>query len=149
GMVSGLLAEGSTGAWVTGGGVFALLLAVAALSPVLGKPVLHALGVGYRAVFGTVGRLATQNSLRNPRRTAATASALMIGLALVSTIAVIGASVNKSIEVGIKKEFTSDYLLSNPMFEPFSTDVANQVRALDDVENVAQMQWVPSKVDGD
>lgn len=148
-MTVGLLGDGSAGTWLVGSGVFALLLAVTAMSPMLARPVLTALGSLYRPVFGTVGQLATQNSLRNPRRTAATASALMIGLALVSTIAVLGASVNKSIDVGVEEEFTSDYILSNPMFEPFSTDVAEQIRELDDVDHVAQLQWVPSKIDGE
>lgn len=148
-IAGGLMTDQDIGAWFVGGGSFALLFAVTALSPVLGTPVLHGLGAAYRAVFGTVGQLATQNTLRNPRRSAATASALMIGLALVSAIAVLGASVNKSIDVGVEKEFTSDYMLSNQMFEPFSVDVAEQTRQLDDVAHVAQMQWVPTTVDGD
>jgi len=149
GIAGGLLTDQSIGAWFIAGGAFALLFAVTALSPVLGKPLLHGLGSAYRAVFGTVGQLATQNTLRNPRRSAATASALMIGLALVSAIAVLGASVNKSIDVGVKKEFTSDYMLSNQMFEPFSVNVAEQTRQLDDVAHVAQMQWMPATADGD
>src|SRR5699024_8122922 len=108
GIAGGLLTDQSIGAWFIAGGAFALLFAVTALSPVLGKPLLHGLGSAYRAVFGTVGQLATQNTLRNPRRSAATASALMIGLALVSAIAVLGASVKKSVDVGGRKAVKSD-----------------------------------------
>ena len=76
------------GYWV-GGGILAALLGVAVASPVIAKPFLAARWPRlYRRVFGTVGRLAGQNSLRNPRRTAATASALMIGLALVTTMSI-------------------------------------------------------------
>ena len=147
-MVGGLVGSGGTGATLVGLGVFGILIAVALMSPVIGRPVLHALGAVYRRMFGTVGTLATENSLRNPRRTAATASALMIGLALVSTMSVIGASVNKSIESGVDKQFTTDYLLNNPVNTPFSTKVADQARQLDGVGKVVQTQWLPAEIDG-
>ncbi len=51
------------------------------MSALLGRPLLILFGVIYRKLFGSVGNLAAQNTLRNPRRTGATASALMIGLA--------------------------------------------------------------------
>ncbi|HET6627870.1 MAG TPA: FtsX-like permease family protein [Nocardioidaceae bacterium] len=146
-MVVGLVGEGGQGATLVGLGVFAILIGVALMSPVLGRPVLHALGAVYRALYGTVGTLATENSLRNPRRTAATASALMIGLALVTTMSVLGASVNKSIDAGVQEEFTADFLLSNAIGQPFSTSVAEQARDLDGVAAVAPMQWLPTKVD--
>ncbi|MGH3357606.1 MAG: FtsX-like permease family protein, partial [Nocardioidaceae bacterium] len=69
-LVLGLLGEGNPGLSAVGAGVFGLLMAAALLSPVLGVPVLRVLDLVYRPVFGLVGRLATQNSLRNPRRTA-------------------------------------------------------------------------------
>jgi putative ABC transport system permease protein len=147
-MTLGLLGSGGRGATLVGFGVFSILLAVTSASPVLGRPVLHALGASYRRLFGTVGVLATQNSLRNPRRTAATASALMIGLALVTTMSVIGASVNKSIEAGVKKQFTTDYLMSNPIGQPFSATIADRVRAVPGVGAVAETQWAPAKIDG-
>ena len=145
-MVVGLAGDvGKSALWV-GLGILGILLGVSAMSPVLGRPVLHALGAVYRRLFGTVGILATQNALRNPRRTAATASALMIGLALVSTMSVLGASINKSIDVGVKKEFTSDFLVSNAIGAPFSTKVADDIRAIDQVGEVAQLQVAPFDV---
>ncbi len=147
-MAGGLAGSGGSGAALVGVGVFAILISVALMSPVLGRPVLRALGVGYRRVYGTVGTLATENSLRNPRRTAATASALMIGMALVTTMSVLGASINRSIDASVKQEFTADYLLSNAIGQPFSTEIAEQVRTTDGVGAVAEMQWVSTKVDG-
>ena len=147
-MVGGLVGSGGTGATLVGLGVFGILIAVALMSPVIGRPVLYALGGVYRRMFGTVGTLATENSLRNPRRTAATASALMIGLALVSTMSVIGASVNKSIESGVDEQFTTDYLLINPVNTPFSTKIADQARHLDGVGQVVQTQWLPAQIAG-
>ena len=148
-MTLGLLGSGNRGAIMVGLGVFFVLIAVALMSPVLGRPVLRALGVVYRRLFGSVGVLATGNSLRNPRRTAATASALMIGLALVSTMAVLGASINKSIEVGVQEQFTTDYLVSSPTFLSFSTTVAEQMRELDGAGDVVQTQNAQVDIDGE
>ncbi|HEY6934561.1 MAG TPA: FtsX-like permease family protein, partial [Marmoricola sp.] len=145
-MASGLAGSGGSGATLVGIGVFGILVAVALMSPVIGRPVLHALGAAYRRLFGTVGTLATENSLRNPRRTAATASALMIGLTLVSTMSVIGASVNASIESSVDKQFRTDYVMTNPVGIPFSARFAEQARRLDGVGSVAEMQYLPAKV---
>ncbi len=146
--LAGLFTSIWNAAYLVGAGVLAVLIAVALMSPVLGRPVLRGLGAVYRRGYGTVGVLATQNALRNPRRTAATASALMIGLALVSTMSVLGASINKSIEVAVQEEFTTDYLLSSPTFTNFSTTIADNVRDLDGVGDVAQTQSLPIEIDG-
>jgi len=119
------------------------------MSPVLSRPVLVVMGGIYHRLFGTVGRLATQNSLRNPRRTAATASALMIGLALVTTMSVLGASINKSIDVGVKKQFTSDYLVSNAIGQPFSPTIAEDIRSVDGVGTVAPSQTISLEIGDD
>lgn len=81
---------------VLGVGVVLVFLGVALLSPVLSRPVVAGLG----AILGRsiTGRLGRDNAARNPRRTAATAAALMIGLALVGAIGVIGASAKASIK---------------------------------------------------
>jgi putative ABC transport system permease protein len=148
-LTTGLIGEGSSGASQVGIGIFAILIAIALMSPVLAVPVLVAMGRVYRRLFGTVGQLATQNSLRNPRRTAATASALMIGLALVTTMSVLGASINKSIDVGVKKEFTSDYLVSNAIGQPFSPTIADDIKRVDGVKTVAPTQTASATFDGD
>lgn len=145
-IVLGLVGTGGQGALKVGLGVFAILIGVALMSPVLGRPVLHGLGAVYERLFGTVGTLATQNTLRNPRRTASTASALMIGLALVTTISVLAASVNTSIDVSVKKEFTSDFLMTNAIGQPFSTSIGDQVRKSPDVGQVAEFQFLPADV---
>ncbi len=148
-MTLGLVGEGGSGATLVGLGAFAVLIAVALMSPVLGRPVLKALGAGYQRAFGAVGTLARENAMRHPRRTAATASALMIGLCLVTTMSVLGASINKSIEVAVQEEFTTDFLLSSPTFTPFSTTIADRIRELDGAGEVVQQQAVTVKIDGD
>ncbi|WP_332644944.1 ABC transporter permease [Aeromicrobium sp.] len=148
-MTTGLIGEGSSGATQVGIGIFAILMAIALMSPLLGIPILVGMGAAYRMLFGTVGQLATQNSLRNPRRTAATASALMIGLALVTTMSVLGSSINKSIDVSVTKQFTSDYIISNAIGQAFSPTIAEDVRNVDGVQTVAPTQSTSLEVNGD
>src|SRR5215207_3040990 len=148
-LTTGLIGEGSSGAIKVGLGIFSILMSISLMSPVLSRPVLVVMGAAYRRLFGTVGRLATLNSLRNPRRTAATASALMIGLALVTTMSVLGASINKSIDVGVKKEFTSDYLVSNAIGQPFSPTIAEDIRSVDGVGTVAPSQTISLEIGDD
>lgn len=145
-MAVGLAGEGGTGAALVGIGILCVLLGVAALSPVVGRPVLHALGRIFRP-FGMVGRLATQNSLRNPRRTAATASALMIGLALVATMSVLGSSANASIDKMVEENLAADYVVSNAIGAPFSPGIAEQAAQVDGVEAVASYRGQPVDVD--
>jgi putative ABC transport system permease protein len=148
-MAAGLIGEGGRGASLVGLGVFAVLIGVALMSPLLGRPVLLGLGSLYRRSYGTVGTLATQNSLRNPRRTAATASALMIGLALVATISVLGASVNKSIDASVEREFKTDFVISSATFQTFSTTIAERADALPESGEVLQVQMAPAEADGE
>ena len=96
------------------------LLGAAAASPVIGRPFLATMSVRVLRVFGTVGRLAGENALRNPRRTAATASALMIGLALVTTMAIVGSSSKASVDKTIADNFQGDLVVSNVVGERFS-----------------------------
>ena len=82
------------------------------------------LGWLYRRGFGAVGLMAEQNTLRNPRRTAATASALMIGVSLVTMMAVLGASAKASLDKTLAEDIIADYVVSNPLGQPFSSTVA-------------------------
>jgi putative ABC transport system permease protein len=147
-LTTGLLGDGGSGAAQVGLGMFAVLMSIALMSPAVAVPVIAPLGVLYQRVFGTTGRLATQNSLRNPGRTAATASALMIGLALVTTISILAASVSASIDTGVDEQFTSDFLISNAIGQPFSPAIAQDVRQVDGVDVIAPAQLTSLKVDG-
>ena len=104
----GLFTEIASPIAYIGGGILFVVLGVALASPVIGRPVIAIVGVVYRRMFGTVGRLAEQNAMRNPRRTAATASALMIGLTLVSMMAVFGQSAKASVDKTIGESFSAD-----------------------------------------
>ena len=80
-----------------------------------------------RALFGAVGNLAGQNSLRNPRRTTATASALMIGLALACTMAIVGDSAKASVDKSVADNFVGDYVVSNVFGGEFNTGIADEM----------------------
>ncbi|MCW2814741.1 MAG: hypothetical protein JWN84_2196 [Nocardioides sp.] len=126
---------GNGGYW-TGGGILAILLGVTAMSPVLAAPLLRAARAVYARVFGSIGNLAAQNALRNPRRTAATASALMIGLALACAMAIIGASAKATVDKSVEQDFAGDYVVSSIFAGPFSPSIADR---LEDVEGVADV----------
>ena len=94
----GLFADTGNSAAVVGGGILGVLLGVGPDQPGDRPAAPAPARVSVPQPFGTVGQLAGQNSLRNPRRTAATASALMIGLALVSTMSILGDSAKASVD---------------------------------------------------
>jgi len=87
------------------------------------------------------GRLARENALRNPRRTAATASALMIGLALVTTMSILGSSAKASVDATIEENFHGDLVVSNVIGMPFSTAIADGIETVDGVETVSRMRY--------
>lgn len=93
--------------------------------------------------------MARENALRDPRRTAATASARMVGLALVATMAVIGESTNESIDIALEDDLMADFVISNALGLPFSTTVAANVARLGGVAEVAQVRWQAGQVAGD
>ena len=81
-----------------GGGVLAVFLGVALLAPVIGRPIVTVIAAPYRADLRHRRGAGPGERPAQPRRTAATASALMIGLALVTTMAVLGQSAKSSVD---------------------------------------------------
>ncbi len=129
-----------------GGGVLAVFIGVALLSPVIGKPIVTAIAGGYPRVFGTVGLLARENARRNPRRTAATASALMIGLALVTTMAVLGQSTKSSVDELVDTGLKADYVVSNAVQTPFSAAIAPEIAKVQGVSAAVPFRFTSVKV---
>jgi putative ABC transport system permease protein len=132
--------------WI-GVGAVLWILTVAALSPVIGRPVLAGCRTLFAGLFGATGRLAGENALRDPRRTGATASALMIGLALVSTIGVLAASLNASVDDVVDDQFTADLLVQSPTFLPFSTEIGDRIATLDGVGVLTRQQFTSARYD--
>ena len=149
GVVIGFVGEGSTGLILIGLGLLLILIGVALVSAMVSRPVIAAFGAVYRRLFGSIGQLATQNSARNPRRMAATSSALMVGIALVSMVAIFGSSASASTDAALEVSLKADLIVSNVVGQPFSQDVATQIRTIDGVQTVAQVQQAFPKADGD
>lgn len=144
----GLFVADSRELWWIGGGIVGLVLGTAFLAPFVGRPVISGLGRLYRAAFGSVGRMAEQNSVRNPGRTAATASALMIGMTLVALMGVVASSTTASVDKQIEETFRADYILSNAVGQPFSSTVADRVAKVDGVREVSPVRFSSAQVDG-
>jgi putative ABC transport system permease protein len=110
-------------------GVIGIFLGVTMLAPRLVRPLASALGWPATKVGGVAGVLARSNSMRNPGRTASTAAALMIGLTLVTTIAVLAEGLRASFKDAVKSEFHADYALtSQNVFLPGSPEPTEAVR---------------------
>jgi putative ABC transport system permease protein len=97
---------------LVGAGAVCVFVGVAMLAPAAARPLSSVLGRPLAALLGTPGQLGRENSMRNPRRTAQTASALMVGLALVSAIAVFGASLSESATSSVDQAISADLLVT-------------------------------------
>jgi putative ABC transport system permease protein len=107
-------------------GSFLLFVGIASVSPRLVRPLASALGRPAQALGGEPGRLARENATRNPARTAVTAAALMIGLALVTFVAVLAQGLRQSVGATIDRQVRADYIVSSAsgFSEPFPTTAA-------------------------
>ncbi|MFF4959232.1 ABC transporter permease [Streptomyces sp. NPDC001222] len=124
-------------------GVVLTLLATVIAGPLLVRPVIRVLGGAFPALFGTVGRMSQRNALRNPRRTGATASALMVGIALVAGMSVASTSMSKSFDQQIDKTLGADFVVQNGNFQPFSKEITDRVRATDGAGLVVRQRFTP------
>ena len=124
-------------------GVFAVLLG----APALSRPIVGAVGLLLRP-FGAVGRLSRTNAVRNPRRTAATAFALTLGLMLVSAIAVLGQSTKGSINALVDNGVTADYLLIGPNAIGVPTAAGQAAMKVAGVETATVLHGVAVQIDG-
>ena len=92
---------------------------MALLAPRLVKPLARVVGWPARRAGGVAGELAGANAVRNPGRTASTAAALMIGLTLVTLVAVLGAGLGSSTQVAVKEQVHAGYVVDAPEGLPF------------------------------
>jgi putative ABC transport system permease protein len=95
------------------GGTLLGLLGVAGFAPALVTTLAAVVGIPAKRLGGAAGRLAAENATRNPARTASTAAALMIGIALVSFVAVLGNGVHGSIDRAIERQVNADWVITS------------------------------------
>lgn len=132
-----------------GVGLALLVLSVLVLGPVTAKPLALAVGSWIPKVKGITGTLARQNAVRSPRRTAATAAALIIGVALVSFITIFASSTKASINKAIGGGFDGDYIVQaanqfNPVGVPQS--VTAELAEVDGVQGVTAVTFTEGQL---
>ncbi|WP_367322606.1 ABC transporter permease [Streptomyces sp. HUAS ZL42] len=139
--------SGSDGQAPMGLGAVLLIIGVFILTPLLSRPLIAAAAPVLR-VFGVSGKLARQNSVRNPRRTAATASALMIGLTLITGMTVMAGSLQKSIDKMATAAIRADYVVSMANRHELSPDVEKKLQQVDGVTATSPLRNAASRIDG-
>jgi putative ABC transport system permease protein len=97
---------------VVGVGAIALFVGVASLGPLIARPATRLIGAPL-AWRHTTGRIARQNAMRNPARTASTAAALMIGVALVSLITILASSAKASVDSLVDTAMKADFVVNS------------------------------------
>lgn len=130
-------------------GGIALFLGTASLSSTVARPVTTALGWPVERLFRTPGALARQNAARNPRRTSASAAALMIGVALVSAAAVFAASLRDTFTRILDRSVTADYVITDANFQGLPPAVADTLRALPELSAVTPIRGTGALVEGE
>src|SRR6266545_3162855 len=124
-----------------GAGAVVIFLGVAILSPLIARPLARWIGWPFAKAFRLPGNLARQNAMRNPRRTSATAAALMIGLALVTFAGIFVASAKASFGNVLDRTVSADYIATTQNFQGFSPDVAKHLAALPDLQAVTASRY--------
>ena len=131
-------------------GVLALFVGVAMISAKLVTPLARVVGWPATRIGGAAGRLARGNSTRNPGRTASTAAALMIGIALVTFVAVLASGMKSSNEDAIKEQVKAEYVLTaQDGFSPFVVTAGDAVRSASDVQFSTSVRSGLGKADGE
>jgi putative ABC transport system permease protein len=133
-----------------GVGAFLLIVGAIVFGPVVSEPTVRLLASGLPRLKGITGQLATENAARNPKRTSATASALMIGVALVGFITIFAASARDSVRDEVARGFTGDLIVQGEGgFGPppgFPPTVLDEVEAVDGVEAASPVGFLQAQL---
>ncbi|MEU9232022.1 ABC transporter permease [Streptomyces subrutilus] len=138
--------EAGPGSLWLGLGVVLTLIGFIVIGPLLAAGVVRALSGVVLRPFGSVGRLAERNALRNPRRTGATAAALMIGLALVACLSVVGSSMVASATDELDKSVGADFIVNSETGQPVMPQAEQALRATAGLDHVTAYREVEAEV---
>ncbi len=131
-------------------GVLALFVGVAMLSSRLVRPLARIVGTPARRLGGAAGTIAERNAQRNPGRTAATAAALMIGIALVTFVSVLANGVRVTNSDAIERQIQSDLIVtSQDGYSEFPAAVGGAVEKADGVGTVSNIRQEIAEINGD
>jgi putative ABC transport system permease protein len=140
-------ASGSGAAATLGGGAVAVFLGVALFSPQLVRPMAWVVGAPLERLAGVSGRLARENATRNPARTAATAAALMVGVALVAFVSIFAAGLRGSIDGAVDRAFTGNLsIVDKSGFNSTPPTLPASVREVPGVGAVSALRFSEAKV---
>ncbi len=136
-------------AGVVGLGALVVFLGIGILGPVIARPVSRLLGAALPRLRGMTGTMARENASRNPKRTSATASALMVGLGLVVFITVFSASARASIADSVDTAARAEWIVHTTFGQGgLSPEAGEAVAALPEVGALSPMRYTPARVDG-
>jgi putative ABC transport system permease protein len=148
GLFGGIEDSGSA-AGLLGGGAVLILFGVSLFSPRLVRPLASFTGRPMERLRGITGRLARENAMRKPGRTATTAAALMIGLALVVFVTVFAAGINSSIAKTIDDSFRGEVILQHSDgFSPIPPGAVDAARDVDGAGTVSTITYAAGRIDG-
>jgi putative ABC transport system permease protein len=133
-----------------GGGALLTFLGVTSLSTTVARPVSRLLGAPIQRLFGTPGKIARDNAARSPRRTARTASALMIGVALISAAAVFASSLRDTFGRILDRAITADYIIwDDESFQPLPPQAADLLAEIPELSAVSPFRSIQGDVGDD
>ena len=127
-----------------GAGTAVIFLGIFVLSPLVAKPVTNLLGMLLERLMGTSGKLARRNAMRSPRRTAATAAAVMISITLVALASTLTGSIRGTIDDVLANDVDADVIISpagqfGDPTQGFTSEIAERVKQLDKVEDLTRI----------
>jgi putative ABC transport system permease protein len=133
---------------LVGVGAGLAFIGLAVLAPTFARPLGRTLGAPLPAVFGATGRMARENAVRSPRRTAATASAVMIGVALVGLVTIIASTIRATTDALVADRFRSNLVVQTSGFggAGLSPELADRLETLDAVGSVTRIRRGPVKI---
>jgi putative ABC transport system permease protein len=138
----GSISDSNAAAALVGGGAVATLFGVSMFSPRLVRPLASFIGWPLERLRGLTGRLARENAVRKPGRTAVTAGALMIGLAVVVFVTTFAAGISASIGNAIDRNFQGEIVLQNTDgFSPISSDAGREAAQVPGVKTVSSLSF--------
>ncbi len=147
-LVNGVTGEG--GILAVGLGVLLVFIAAVLFGPAFARPTVTLIGAPLPAVKGVVGQLARENAARNPKRTAATASALLIGVAIIAFFLAFNSSLRASIDDIVDEQFVGDFAVNTGTFGfgGLPPELSERLNELPEVDIATGIRGVQTRIAG-
>jgi putative ABC transport system permease protein len=148
-ITSAVVAAKDTNFFVLGAGIIGVFAGTIVIGPGIARPVSLFLGRPAAALRGVTGTMARQNAARNPKRTSRTSSPVLIGVALVTAVSALAASINGQISDIFTEQFKGDYAISSQAqgFGGLSPSLASDISKIDGIKSTTGIGTVIGKID--